>query len=50
MEKKRLLKGVIFGMLTMFVLMMTSCGRDDEMEEDKRSPLPEYTEKEEIDW
>ena len=50
MDKKRLLKGLIFGMLTMFVLLMTSCGREEEMEEEKKSPLPEYTEKEEYDW
>ena len=37
-------------LMVIAVLPLTSCDKDEEVVQGRNSPLPEYTEKEEIDW
>lgn len=37
-------------LMVIAVLPLTSCDKDEEVMKERKSPLPEYTEKEEIDW
>ncbi len=40
----------LFLLMAITVMPLTSCEKEEDMEPKRDSPLPEYTEKEEIGW
>lgn len=40
----------LFLLMVISVMPLVSCDKGDEIEQERNSPMPEYTEKEEIDW
>lgn len=40
----------LFLLMAIAVMPLTSCEKEEDMEPKRDSPLPEYTEKEEIGW
>lgn len=40
----------LFMVMAIAMITLVSCDKDDEAGLDRKSPLPEYTENEEIDW
>jgi hypothetical protein len=40
----------LFLLMAITVMPLTSCEKEEDMEPNRDSPLPEYTEKEEVEW